>query len=161
MVLVTDSPGSPLAGALELLPAERFRLEVPPFGRAVYPRGRTVAVLEESLSLPSALPALPEGCPAVLSGQDPAAAAFAGERGLLPLDCGLSLRDTLTLSSLTENSAVVSLQRPVARLDGTLLEPVELPLALTRRWEPYPLLCCAGVLLLSPGAAALPEEGIF
>ncbi len=160
VVLLWDSPRCRLGEALEGLPAGRFRLCLPGPGQEIpYPPGRTVAVLSDQLSgPPPSPPPLPPGCPILFSGQNPAAARFAGGTGLAPLDCGLSLRDTLTLSSLTAGSAVISLQRPVARLDGALIEPGDIPLALRREWAPFPLLCRAGVLLLAGGAAALEPE---
>lgn len=149
-------PGRRLEESLRRLPRERFRIGGPPGEEG------TVVVLGDLLEqVPETPPGLLPGCPAILSGQNRAAAQFAGAAGLIPLDCGLSLRDTLTLSSLTESSAMVSLQRPIVRLDGGAVEPVDLPLALTRPWEPFHLLCCAGALLLAGGAAALGEKGIF
>ena len=161
IVVLSGRPHCRLADALGVLPPEHFCIRGASRGEEGFPRGRAVVVLDEGLlgGLGGGV-ALPEGCPVILSGQDAAAVQFARERRLLPLDCGLSLRDTLTLSSFTESSAVVSLQRPVVRLDGTLLEPVELPLTLSRRWESYPLLCCAGVLLVS-GMEGLAGTGIF
>lgn len=159
LLLLSDSPRGRLARALELLPRDRFLLA--DNGPGPLPPGRTVVVLDDRLaSLPGRVD-IPARCPAILSGQCQAAVQYAQRAGLLPLDCGLSLRDTLTLSSSTESSAVVSLQRPVARLDGEMVEPVEVPLALTRRWEPFPLLCCAGALLLAGGPAALLEARSF
>lgn len=159
VVLLSDSPRCHLAQALELLPGGRFVLS---FGAAgPFRPGETVAVLSDLLADPPERVSLPPGCPAVLPSENQAAVEFARRQGLLPLDCGLSLRDTLTLSSRTDSSVMIALQRPVKRLDGTVLDPVEIPLSLTRRWAPYPLLCRAGVLLLADGPSALLERGIF
>ena len=156
LVPLADSPRCLLREALRRLPREKYQIAGPPGEEG------TIVVLSELLERsPLPPPGLSPGCPAIFSGQNQAAAQFAGEAGLVPLDCGLSLRDTLTLSSLTESSAMVSLQRPVARLDGAMVEPVDLPLVLTRPWEPFHLLCCAGVLLLSGGVPALGEAGVF
>jgi hypothetical protein len=157
IVLLSDSPRCRLGEALEDLPPGQYRFCPPGPGQGIpYPPGRTVAVLSDQMAEPPlAPPRLPAGCPIIFSGQNLAAAQFARSSGLTPLDCGLSLRDTLTLSSLTSRSAVISLQRPVARLDGALAEPGDIPLPLSREWAPFPLLCRAGVLLLSGGTAAL------
>lgn len=160
LILLSNPPRCPLVAALALLPKERFHLSLPSQGPFL--PGKTIVVLSDLLEQPPpAVPGLPPGCPAIFSGQNQAAAQFASREGLAPLDCGLSLRDTLTLSSVTETSAMVSLQRPVIRLDGLTSEPGDLPLTLTRPWEPFPLLCCAGALLLAGGAAALGEAAIF
>jgi len=159
VVLLSDSPRCRLAEALELLPGGKFVLS---FGAAgPFRQGETIAVLSDLLTAPPEGIALPPQCPAILPSRNQAAVQYAQESGLLPLDCGLSLRDTLTLSSRTDTSGVISLQRPVARLDGTMLDPVEVPLTFTRKWAPYPLLCCAGVLLLSCGPSALLEAEWF
>lgn len=159
VVLLSDSPRCHLAQALELLPGGRFVLS---FGAAgPFREGETIAVLSDLLAAPPEKVPLPPRCPAILPSVNQAAVEFARRHGLLPLDCGLSLRDTLTLSSRTDSSVMIALQRPVARLDGTVLDPVEVPLSLTRKWVPYPLLCCAGVLLLAGGPSALLEEGLF
>lgn len=159
VVLLSDSPRCHLAQALEMLPGGRFVLS---FGAAgPFRPGETIAVLSDLLAAPPEKVPLPPRCPAILSGENQAAVEFARRRELLPLDCGLSLRDTLTLSSRTDSSVMISLQRPVARLDGTVLDPVEIPLSLTQKWTPYPLLCCAGVLLLADGPSALLETGVF
>lgn len=159
VVLLSDSPRCRLAQALELLPGGRFVLS---FGAAgPFRPGETIAVLSDLLAAPPENIPLPPRCPAVLPSVNQPAVEFARRQGLLPLDCGLSLRDTLTLSSRTSGSVMIALQRPVKRLDGTVLDPVEIPLSLTRKWAPYPLLCCAGVLLLADGPSALMEKGIF
>lgn len=61
---------------------------------------------------------------------------------------GFSPRDTLTLSSL--EGRILCLQRSVFTLDGTLLEPQELPLpAALDRLPAEQALLAAGLLLLS------------
>ena len=146
LLFFAGPPQCRLEESLRRLPPERFCLLAPGDG----------PLFPQSIELD-----LPQGCPAILSGQNEAAALFARREGLVPVDCGLSLRDTLTLSSVTETSAVISLQRPVARLDGSLVEPVEFPLRLGKRWSPYHLLCCGGALLLAGGPKALEESDIF
>ena len=136
LLFFAGPPQCRLEESLRRLPPERFCLLAPGDG-PLFPQS-TIAVFSDLLEHPPK---------AVL--------------GLVPVDCGLSLRDTLTLSSVTETSAVISLQRPVARLDGSLVEPVEFPLRLGKRWSPYHLLCCGGALLLAGGPKALEESDIF
>ncbi len=160
LLFFAGPPQCRLEESLRRLPPERFYLLAPGDG-PLFPQS-TIADFSDLLEHPpEAVLGLPQGCPAILSGQNEAAALFARREGLVPVDCGLSLRDTLTLSSVTETSAVISLQRPVARLDGSLVEPVEFPLRLGKRWSPYHLLCCGGALLLAGGPKALEESDIF
>lgn len=58
----------------------------------------------------------PGDCPAVLERV----------RAETVISCGLSPRDSLTLSSLTE--PVLCVQRALPRLDGTVIDPQEFPL---------------------------------
>ncbi|MEM1486108.1 hypothetical protein V6615_14750 [Oscillospiraceae bacterium PP1C4] len=69
-------------------------------------------------------------------------------RHLRALTCGLATSDTFTLSSLTADSAVVSLQRRIVAFDGTSVEPFELPVFFSERIEPFSLLACAAIFCL-------------
>ncbi|MDR2931747.1 MAG: hypothetical protein LBV27_01440 [Oscillospiraceae bacterium] len=46
------------------------------------------------------------------------------------ITCGLSAKDTLTLSSMRLDSAVINLQRSVTCFDGSVAEPQEIPVSL-------------------------------
>lgn len=61
---------------------------------------------------------------------------------------GLSPKDTLTFSSRKERSAVVSLQRCVTALDGTVLEPMEIPCTLKGELSDRLILGLTAILLL-------------
>ena len=65
------------------------------------------------------------------------------------ITCGFSTRDTLTVSSITTESAVICLQRTLTTFSGATVEPVELPVTLSRPMDMFSLLCVAAVLLLS------------
>lgn len=65
------------------------------------------------------------------------------------LCCGMSPRDTLSISSHDFSSAVVSLQRAISSLDEKTIEPHDVTITLTQPAEKYPLLAAIGVLLLS------------
>lgn len=73
--------------------------------------------------------------------------------------CGMSPRDTLTISSIGEQDAVVSVQRAI-RLPGgeTPLEPCEVRVRLSAPVAGYPLLGTCAVLLL---AGCLREGGLL
>lgn len=72
---------------------------------------------------------------------------------------GLGADRDLTLSSIREDGAMLSLQRELRTLDGNLLEAQEIPVALERRKEPEPeaLLAAAGAMLL---LGADPSQGL-
>ena len=62
---------------------------------------------------------------------------------------GMSSKDTLTLSSITPDSAVLCLQRAISDLFGNTLDPVEIPLSLSHRYDAFSILCAAAIFLLS------------
>lgn len=92
---------------------------------------------------------LPVGAGIIFCSECAPAASFAARGGLLPLDIGLSRMDTLTLTSRRDGGAVVSLQRPLVTLHGTLLEPMEWPVTLHGVPSPELLLSAAAVALLT------------
>lgn len=62
--------------------------------------------------------------------------------------CGLSTKDTITFSSRDENSAVVSLQRSIRAIDGTIIEPMDIPCKITKKYSDYFVLGYVAILLL-------------
>lgn len=64
------------------------------------------------------------------------------------LCCGMSSCDPLTLSSLREDSAVISLQRELVDLRGETIEPCDIPVKLSDRLDPDTLLLAAAAALL-------------
>lgn len=82
------------------------------------------------------------------SGHQPAL-EFAQKHKIKTVTCGLSPYDTLTLSSITAELAVVTLQREICTLGGTTIEPADFPVALSQPWEAEAILAAAAILLLS------------
>ena len=73
------------------------------------------------------------------------------------ITCGLGSRDTITLSSMTAPGAVVDLRRGVTCLDGSRVEPQELPLRLEGPLDSFLLMCFAAILILSGKIESLKE----
>lgn len=87
-------------------------------------------------------------CRTVLLPQEAAGGVL---RARQVVDCGLSRRCSLTLSSLWA-PPVLCVQRRLAAADGTVIEPQDIPLPL--RWQRLPpeaLLLTAGAWLLGEG----------
>lgn len=131
------------------VPGDSPALLIYPGGEGAVVRApRTIAVLSPQLEhFPSLT--LPGDARVLLPSQNPWAARFASQGGLAPVDCGFSLRDTLTLSSHTQLESVVTLQRWVEDLWGRPVEPVDLPLALGADTPAHLVLYLAGICLLS------------
>ena len=64
------------------------------------------------------------------------------------ISCGLSLRDTVTFSSFTDDRCVISIQRPITRFDGRTVEPFELPLSVNEGDDRYAILSANLLLIL-------------
>ena len=65
------------------------------------------------------------------------------------LTCGMSPKDTLTLSSISDSSAVVSVQREIKDLNHQTIEPCEIKINYENRFSDYELLSACAVLLLA------------
>lgn len=70
---------------------------------------------------------------------------------------GLSAKDTLTFSSREEDCAVVSLQRSVRSLDGTRIEPMEIPCRLQGKCSEFHVLTAIALLVLCNQADGKPQ----
>lgn len=64
------------------------------------------------------------------------------------ITCGMSMRDTLSISSFELSEATVSLQREVQNLNCDAIEPREFKVALANDIGVYPILSCCAVLLM-------------
>ena len=138
-----------------MLPARTpdFFLFSSPDGGTVQARSPIVVLCPESSGALQLR--LPPDSILVLDGRDRFAVSYAARHSLRVLDCGLSSRDTLTLSSFSDGNAIACLQRPVEDLEGRIVEPFEFPLCTGKLHPPFPLLCCAAVLILSGRWGAL------
>ena len=74
---------------------------------------------------------------------------FVAATKLPAVTCGLSARDTITLSSISRDSAVISLQRSVVCLDGTQAEPQEIPVNICSICDNFALMAIASIYILS------------
>lgn len=74
---------------------------------------------------------------------------FVNATKLPAITCGLSAKDTITLSSIGQDSAVIDLQRSVTCFDGTVVEPQEIPLQLSTAVDSFALMAAAAVFILT------------
>lgn len=107
--------------------------------------GPILLILKESVQELTGF--IPPPCQAVAVGSDNAAALdYLAGYELQAITCGLSSKDTLTLTSISDTSAVVALQRSLVSWDGSVVEPAELPVRLSCPADSHSLLCCAAAL---------------
>ncbi|GEM_PF-5951684 len=70
------------------------------------------------------------------------------DMGCTVVTCGTALTDTLSVSSIGEQSAAVSLQRSVTTLSGKEIEPCEIPVRLNGLSDSVIITAAAAMLLL-------------
>lgn len=91
---------------------------------------------------------LPSGIWAVLESGNHSGACALRHQSAPVISCGCSARDTLSLASIEEDTAVLSLQRSVLTLGGNLVEPHDFAVMLQSKRHPHQILPIAMTLLL-------------
>lgn len=92
---------------------------------------------------------IPQGLVAVTASENKSALQLLMKSSISTVSCGMASSDTLTLSSVNDSAAVVSLQRSITTLSDKIIEPAEYPVKLTSPISEYGLLAACAVLLLS------------
>ncbi len=64
------------------------------------------------------------------------------------ISCGINSKNTVTISSLTENNISVTLQRTVTDFCGIDTEPCEITVKLTKSYNPYSVMASTAILIL-------------
>ena len=135
-----------LAGAFSACDRDDFSLEIAPRPEAfIAPYGLLIAARPLVHAAP---PSLSPGIVALMEGSNRRAAAMLSATGNAAVCCGMSGRDTVTLSSLRDDAALVCLQRTVTTLSGGAVEPCEIPVRLSRRRHKRDILFAAAALIL-------------
>ena len=124
---------------------------------SVYGRGGCDVLAAFDTGLPVRRVVPPDGCvPIVYSGSGRVRRALGG-CPLPCVTCGTAAYDTVTVSSLSEGSAMLTVQRELRPLRGGIIEPCELPLRY-RGCDIYKALLCASVVLVCAG---MPQSGVI
>ncbi len=63
------------------------------------------------------------------------------------ITCGINNKNTITLSSISEDTLFATLQRSVYDINGNLIEPCELKIKLTENFSPFSVICSVIILL--------------
>ena len=71
--------------------------------------------------------------------------------------CSMSSKDTISIASITDENAVVSLQREITDLSGKTVEPHDMKILLSKKTDPYYICAAYAVLLLSGLAIDAPS----
>lgn len=111
-------------------------------------RKPTVILLKNNAVLPEPF-RLPPTAAVAFDGENSRVSAFLKKIGGSGVDFGTSPRSTVSLSSMTDTSATVSVQRNLVLVDGRILEPCEIPVTLSVPMSPRQVLASVAVLLLA------------
>lgn len=112
-----------------------------------YPVEQAVFIFKEASALPAHFPGCSHCIAVVDASADRQMLEMIGQTMLPAITCGLSSRDTMTLSSIGQDSAVITLQRSICCFDGEMVEAQEIPLQLTSPMDNFTLMAAAAVLI--------------
>lgn len=65
------------------------------------------------------------------------------------ISCGLSSKNSITLSSMGNEQLFACLQRSVQNCNGEIIDPCELKIKLTKNYEPFSVMASTAILLLT------------
>lgn len=65
------------------------------------------------------------------------------------ISCGMSTKNTVTLSSLSSDSLLTTLQRTITNNFGAEIEPAEFKIKLNKSYSPFAVMASVAVLLLN------------
>lgn len=71
------------------------------------------------------------------------------------ISCGMSSKNTVTISSINKESLIVSLQRAVIDINGNLIEPEEFKINLKKEYSPFSVMSSIAVMIL---CGVIPNE---
>ena len=71
------------------------------------------------------------------------------------ITCGINNKNTITLSSITDNTLLATLQRSIYDVNGNVLEPCEFKINLTEAFSPFAIMSSVAVLLYN---GIIPQE---
>ena len=83
---------------------------------------------------------------------------YISETKLPAVTCGLCAKDTITLSSIERDRAVINLQRCVTCFNGSVAEPQEIPVRFGRSVDNYLLMAHAAIFILTGNAERLADS---
>lgn len=105
-----------------------------------------VLIFTDTAALPSL--SLAGNIVAILNSADKSGLQATADNKIKAITCGLSSKDTLTVSSISDSDAVVSLQRNITSFAGAVIEPAEFPIALREGYSVGDMLMLTALIFL-------------
>ncbi len=109
---------------------------------------KAIVIYKDMLPMPQRLLAVGHGV-AIVDSSNYQLSQTLSDTGLPAITCGLHSRDTITLTSMGEDSAVIGIQRAIVNFDGSATEPQELPIGFAKPIDRFTLMAAAAILILS------------
>ncbi len=69
--------------------------------------------------------------------------------GIAVICCGLSSKNSITLSSMGDQQLFATLQRSIQNYDGKIIDPCEIKIKFSKNYQPFSIMASAAILLLS------------
>ena len=98
---------------------------------------------------------IPDGFKGIVNSNDTTALEILSKSDIKTVSCGMFGNETVILTSFTDTSACISLQRRVTTLNGKTVEPFEYPIKLQKSYSEYAIMAAFSILLLSDN---LPDK---
>lgn len=90
----------------------------------------------------------PIGIIGIAEDNNKAALSNFKKSGNAVITCGINNKNTITISSLNHENALVTLQRSIIDLNGNIVDPAEYKITLSKQYTPFSIMACAITLIL-------------
>ena len=91
---------------------------------------------------------LPLGVIAICEDENRTALEIAKQNHIAVISCGLSSKNSVTLSSMGNDQLFTSLQRSIQKPNGEFVEPCEIKIKLSKSYLPFSVMASTAILLL-------------
>ena len=91
---------------------------------------------------------LPLGVIAICEDDNRTALEIAKQNHIAVISCGLSSKNSVTLSSMGNDQLFTSLQRSIQSPNGEIIEPCEIRIKLSKSYLPFSVMASAAILML-------------
>ena len=92
---------------------------------------------------------LPDGIIGICENSNKCALSIFEKNKIPTISCGSNSKNTITFSSLTDESILISLQRTIVNLKKEEILPCELKIKLNRKYQPFSIMASVAILILN------------
>ena len=92
---------------------------------------------------------LPVGIIGICEEQNKTALEIFKKNAIAVISCGLSSKNSITLSSMGDEQLFACLQRSIRNNNGEIIDPCEIKIKLTKNYQPFSVMASTAILLLT------------